>query len=146
MADRQPTPAKPTPKHPLVGRGFQWKNKDGEIINQGAIIAVFPSRNSAVGDLALLQYDGGCSTQRLIPVAELAITQNPEKPADAQWTLYESVEAMRDHYEGVKDLAEKRAAKRAALIKDLAAKRAALREELLDASRRAEGATTPEGF
>ena len=129
MADRQPTPAKPAPKHPLVGRGFHWKNEDGEIINQGAIIAVFASRNSAVGDLALLQYYG-CSTQRLIPVAQLAITQNSEKPADAQWTLYESVEAMRDHHEGVKELAEKRAEERTASIKELAEKRAALIKDL----------------
>lgn len=83
--------------HPLVGAGVHYKNEHGCVENQAAIVAIIPSNNSAVGDLALLQYFewmmGDASTQRLIPLAELA--------ASDRWVLYQSPEEMNDHYKRV---------------------------------------------
>jgi hypothetical protein len=87
----------PVSKHPLVGFGLHWKNADGEVINQASIVDIVPNGDIAGGDLALIQYYdwimGYPSTQRLIPLAELASSD--------QWVLYHSVNEMNEHYERV---------------------------------------------
>ena len=88
--------AKP-PKHPLVGAGLHWRDERGYTQNQATIVAVIPSGNAQVGDLALIQYFewiiGGISTRRLVALSELASSE--------QWVLYSSVDEMNDHYERV---------------------------------------------
>ena len=81
-------------KHPLVGAGLHYKDEHGRVLNQVSIVAVIPS-NSAVGDLALIQYfewmSGEPSTRRLIPLSELASSD--------RWVLYSSVAEMNDHFQ-----------------------------------------------
>jgi hypothetical protein len=80
--------------HPLIGAGLHYKGEDGCVENQGEIIAVIPSNNAAVGDLALIQYYewviGTASTRRLVSLADLANSD--------RWVFYRSVKEMNDHY------------------------------------------------
>jgi hypothetical protein len=92
MTDQQPA----AQKHPLEGAGLHWKNEHGGVQYQATIIKIVPSGNANIGDLALIQYyewiSGTPSTQRLIPLVELATSQ---------WVFYSSAEEMNDHYERV---------------------------------------------
>ena len=91
---REPPPTET--KHPLVGAGLHYKDEDGCVANQAQIVAVFPSNNPSVGDVALIQYYewfGSPSTRGLVSLAE---------PTDRErWVLYRSVNEMIDHYERV---------------------------------------------
>lgn len=92
-----PPPHGATPTaHPLVGAGLHQKNEAGAVQRQAVILAVVPSGNPSVGDLALIQHfewlTGSASTRRLIPLTSLA---------DERWVLYADTEDMNDHYERV---------------------------------------------
>ena len=80
-------------EHPLVGAGLHYKNADGIVSNQAQIIAVFPSNNSTVGDLALVEYyewiSSGTETRALVALSELTDRE--------RWVLYAST----DHYQRV---------------------------------------------
>jgi hypothetical protein len=87
---------KTEPAHPLVGAGVHYKDENGVVQNQAAIVAVIPG-GGHLGDLALLQYfewfTGSPSTRRLVSLSELA--------ASDRWVLYRDVDEMNDHYERV---------------------------------------------
>ncbi|MGH7049122.1 MAG: hypothetical protein ACREE5_00525 [Acetobacteraceae bacterium] len=90
-------PSKAAGEHPLVGAGLHRKGPDGDVVNQATVLAVMPSNNTSVGDLALIQYFdwilGDPSTRRLVSLVELASTD--------RWVLYSSVDEMKDHYDRV---------------------------------------------
>lgn len=96
QAATEKKPAGPGKKHPLAGAGLHYKDEHERVLNQAMIVEVIPS-NSAVGDLALIQYFewfiGAPSTRRLIPLSELASSD--------RWVFYSSVDEMNDHYERV---------------------------------------------
>jgi hypothetical protein len=89
IVQRAAEPAAVAP-HPLVGAGVHFMDQYGRVQDHAAIVAVVPSNNTAVGDLALLQYferaRGAPPTQRLIPLAELSSSD--------RWVLYKSVAEM----------------------------------------------------
>ena len=64
------------PNHALLRAGVHFKDEHDRVQNQAAIVAVFPSGNTTIDDLALLQcfswIIGEPSTQRLIPLVEIA--------------------------------------------------------------------------
>jgi hypothetical protein len=90
--------------HPLVGRGLHYKDEHGYVQNQASIVAVFPSANQPVGNLALIQYFdwivGAPSTQRVISLADLATGYGPEAGRE-RWVLFQNMEEANDHYERV---------------------------------------------
>jgi hypothetical protein len=89
-------------QHPLVGCGLHYKTEDGCVKNQASIIAVVPSGNHAVGDLALIQYyewfSGGPSTRRLIPLVELASGYGLAA-GEERWTFFDNIEGAGYYYE-----------------------------------------------
>jgi hypothetical protein len=93
----KPAAARLMAEHPLVGAGLHYKNADGIVSNQAQIIAVFPSNNSTVGDLALVEYyewiSGGTETRALVALSELTDRE--------RWVLYASTDHMNDHYQRV---------------------------------------------
>ena len=94
---KQPAPTPKEPSHALVGAGLHCKDKSGKVQNQATVVAVIPSGNPTVGDLALVQYFewgvGEPSTRRLVPLSEFAKSD--------RWVFYSSVDEMKDHYERV---------------------------------------------
>jgi hypothetical protein len=92
------------PSHALVGAGLHFKDADDCVKDQAVILAVIPSGNSTVGDLALIQYFdwmmGDPCTRRLLPLSALASTD--------RWVLYASVEEMKDHYERIDKYRDRR--------------------------------------
>ena len=93
----KPAAARLMAEHPLVGAGLHYKNADGIVSNQAQIIAVFPSNNSTVGDLALVEYyewiSSGTETRALVALSELTDRE--------RWVLYASTDHMNDHYQRV---------------------------------------------
>ena len=93
----KPAAARLMAEHPLVGAGLHYKNADGIVSNQAQIIAVFPSNNSTVGDLALIEYyewiSSGTETRALVALSELTDRE--------RWVLYASTDHMNDHYQRV---------------------------------------------
>ena len=93
----KPAAARLMAEHPLVGAGLHYMNADGIVSNQAQIIAVFPSNNSTVGDLALVEYyewiSGGTETRALVALSELTDRE--------RWVLYASTDHMNDHYQRV---------------------------------------------
>jgi hypothetical protein len=90
-------PTSKAAKHPLIDASVHFKDADGCVERQAAVLAVIPSGSTATGNLVLLQFFdwfmGEPSTRRLIPLSELESSE--------RWVLYASVDEMNEHYERV---------------------------------------------
>jgi hypothetical protein len=90
--------------HPLVGKAFLSYKPDSEdgkpsVEWQGEILAVVPSNNPVVGDLALIQLQewmvGADNDCLLLPIT--AFTTEPGE--GRSFKLFHTVEARNDYYE-----------------------------------------------